>query len=125
MTTTAVTRSPSRQTLAWAGVVGAAFLGYFLLIVYCDVRRPEDPGFTWTEIADAGEIGIRRIDGLLYRLQSLESLDHKGMQRVSHQRDVLLSGVRIEDLESLQRDTVAVRAIETVRDVQRHIAERW
>src|SRR5438132_70281 len=38
--------SAGRRTAPWwVFVLAAAFCGYFVLLVYCDIRRPEDYGY--------------------------------------------------------------------------------
>src|SRR5205823_8716535 len=43
-----------RGRAPWVAVAaGGPFLGYFLLLVYCDIRRPEAPGMTTDFARDA------------------------------------------------------------------------
>jgi membrane-associated protease RseP (regulator of RpoE activity) len=43
----------------WMFLLAASFLGYFVLLVYCDIWRPESPGFVKDSTSDA--MIVRRV----------------------------------------------------------------
>jgi hypothetical protein len=38
--------TPRRRAPWWVFLVAGSYLGYFAMLVYCDIRRPETPGMT-------------------------------------------------------------------------------
>jgi len=46
----------SQQAPWWVLAIGAAFVSFYALLLYCDIRRPADEGFTLRGVA-AGRAG--------------------------------------------------------------------